>query len=82
MDSVTHTLFGLTIFGATNKENMSKEVKKSAFVAAVAGSLIPDIDVISQLWDTEGMYQMWHRGVTHSIFMVPVWALLIWLFCL
>ncbi|MDE5415049.1 metal-dependent hydrolase [Alkalihalobacterium chitinilyticum] len=81
MDSVTHALFGLTIYGATNKEDMPKEVKKSVFVAAVAGSMIPDIDVISQLWDTEGMYQMWHRGITHSIFLVPVWALLIWLVC-
>lgn len=81
MDSITHTLFGLTIYGATNKDNMPKELKKSLFVAAVGGSLIPDIDVVSQLWDTEGMYQMWHRGITHSIFFIPVWAILIWLFC-
>lgn len=81
MDSITHTLFGLTINSATNKENMPKELKKAVFVAAVAGSLIPDIDVVSQLWDTEGMYQMWHRGITHSLFLVPIWAGLIYLFC-
>ncbi|WP_096199774.1 metal-dependent hydrolase [Bacillus sp. FJAT-45350] len=81
MDFVTHTLFGLTIYGATNKEKMTKDVRKSVFVAAVVGSVIPDIDVVSQLWDTEGMYQMWHRGITHSIFMVPIWAALISLLC-
>ncbi|WP_078427864.1 metal-dependent hydrolase [Alkalihalobacterium alkalinitrilicum] len=81
MDSVTHALFGLTIYGATNKEEMPIPVKKSVFFAAVVGSVIPDIDVVSQLWDTEGMYQMWHRGITHSIFLVPVWALLIWFIC-
>ena len=50
------------------------------FATALVGSQIPDIDVISSLWDTTGQYQMWHRGLTHSIFLVPFWALLIaWL---
>jgi inner membrane protein len=81
MDSITHTLFGLTSYGAINKEKMTKEVKKSLFLTSLIGSHIPDIDVISQLWDTEGMYQMWHRGITHSIFLVPLWALLLYGFC-
>ncbi|WP_017727630.1 metal-dependent hydrolase [Halalkalibacterium ligniniphilum] len=77
MDTVTHTLFGLTIYGGINKEGMSEKLKKAYFLTAVGGSQIPDIDVISQLWDTEGQYQMWHRGITHSLFMVPVWALIL-----
>lgn len=43
---------------------MPKELKKPLFVTAVAGSIIPDIDVISRFWDTEGLYQMWHRIYT------------------
>lgn len=82
MDSVTHTLFGLTLYGAVNKEKMDKNHKRAYFVTAVSASLIPDIDVISQLWDTEGQYQMWHRGLTHSIFLTPIWAAVIFLLCM
>ncbi|GAA0379195.1 metal-dependent hydrolase [Bacillus horti] len=81
MDSITHTLFGLTIYGAIDKEEMEKTTKRAFLFTAVVGSLIPDSDVVSQLWDTEGLYQMWHRGITHSLFMVPIWALLLWLVC-
>jgi len=76
LDSITHTLFGFTLYGAVNKEEMSRDVKKAALFTAIGASLVPDIDVVSQLWDTNGMYQMWHRGITHSLFMMPIWALL------
>lgn len=56
--------------------------KRAYLVTAVGASLIPDIDVLSRFWDTEGMYQMWHRGITHSIFLTPFWALLFSLLCL
>ncbi|MBB5174236.1 metal-dependent hydrolase [Texcoconibacillus texcoconensis] len=78
MDTVTHTLFGLTLYGSVNKNEWSKDAKKALLFTTIVGSQIPDIDVISQLWDTSGQYQMWHRGITHSIFMVPVWAALIY----
>ncbi|MBW7474523.1 metal-dependent hydrolase [Paenibacillus oenotherae] len=74
MDSITHTLFGLTLYGAVNKTNMTKGEKRALLLTTVAGSQIPDIDVISAWWDSAGRYQMWHRGITHSIFLVPVWA--------
>lgn len=77
MDTVTHTLFGLALYGAINKEKMNAPMKKAMFVTSLAGSQIPDIDVISRMWDTQGLYQMWHRGITHSVFLVPVWALVI-----
>lgn len=79
MDSLTHTFFGLALYGAVNKEQMTKKEKGAILTTALVSSHIPDIDVISRLWDTEGMYQMWHRGLTHSLFLVPLWALLIWL---
>ncbi|CAG9622928.1 metal-dependent hydrolase [Sutcliffiella rhizosphaerae] len=79
MDTITHTLFGMTIYGAVDKRKDDKKTKWAMFVTAVGASQIPDSDVISQLWDSEGLYQMWHRGITHSLFMVPVWALLFFL---
>ncbi|WP_342665000.1 metal-dependent hydrolase [Shimazuella kribbensis] len=76
MDTITHTLFGLGIYNGMNKEEMSRKTKYALLFTTIGASQIPDIDVISQLWDTAGQYQMWHRGITHSIFLVPIWALL------
>ncbi|TBL76268.1 metal-dependent hydrolase [Paenibacillus thalictri] len=82
MDTVTHTLFGLTLYGALNKTGLSPALKKSLFLTAVIGSNIPDIDVVAGFTETgKIMQQMWHRGITHSVFMVPVWALLLSLVC-
>ncbi|WKA55363.1 metal-dependent hydrolase [Planococcus shixiaomingii] len=81
MDTITHTLFGLTLYGTVDKKEMDKNHKRAYLVTAVGASLIPDIDVISRLWDTTGQYQMWHRGITHSIFLTPLWAALLFLIC-
>ncbi|MDU1847544.1 MAG: metal-dependent hydrolase [Niallia nealsonii] len=75
MDTITHTLFGVGIYQSVNKEKMNKQQKYALLITSIGASQIPDIDVISQLWDTTGQYQMWHRGITHSIFLAPLWAL-------
>ncbi|MFO1445663.1 metal-dependent hydrolase [Bacillus sp. Bva_UNVM-123] len=79
MDSITHTLFGFALYGTIDKKEMDKNHKKAFLMTSVGASLIPDIDVISRFWDTEGQYQMWHRGITHSLFLTPLWALLFFL---
>lgn len=82
MDSITHTLLGLATYGAVKKDNMPTKTKKSLLFAAVAGSQIPDIDFLLQLTKRGSvMYQMWHRGLSHSIFMAPLWAFLIYFIC-
>lgn len=81
MDTVTHTLFGLVIYQSINKDQMSQSMKRSLLLTSLVGSQIPDIDVVSQWWDVNGQYLMWHRGITHSIFLVPLWALLIRAIC-
>ncbi|NHM29541.1 metal-dependent hydrolase [Neobacillus terrae] len=85
MDSITHTLFGLALYGSVDKRKMERKQKLAWLATSVGASHIPDIDVVSQLWDLHGQYQMWHRGLTHSLFFTPVWAFLfyilaIWLF--
>jgi inner membrane protein len=69
----------MTLYGAADKRELQQHEKRALFVTTLVGSQIPDSDVISRLWDTEGMYQMWHRGITHSIFLVPLFALLIYI---
>ncbi|MEH7442931.1 metal-dependent hydrolase [Bacillus sp. JJ1122] len=76
MDSITHTLFGLALYGSIDKEHMDTSKKRAYLLTAVGASQIPDIDVISRFWDSEGHYQMWHRGITHSLFLTPLWAAL------
>lgn len=82
MDTVTHTLFGVILYRAIPKTGMNKPMTRALLLTSLVGSQIPDIDVVSQWWDTSGQYLMWHRGITHSIFLAPVWALLISLVCL
>lgn len=79
MDSITHTLFGMVIYKTVNKEEMDTKTKRALLFTSLVGSQIPDIDVVSKYFDSQGLYQMWHRGITHSIFMVPIWATLIFL---
>lgn len=82
MDTITHTLMGLTIYGAAKKKEMAPDMKRALLAAAVIGSQIPDIDAVVRLTEKGSiMYQMWHRGLSHSIFMAPVWALLIYSIC-
>ncbi|MDT8861638.1 metal-dependent hydrolase [Alkalihalobacillus sp. MEB130] len=79
MDTITHTLFGLTTYGAINKDTMDKQTKKALLFSAIVGSQIPDIDVVANMTETGRiMEQMWHRGLTHSFFLAPFWAALIY----
>jgi len=77
VDTITHALIGLVIYRSIDHQTLSKNQKRSLLFATVAGSEIPDIDVVSQLWDTGGEYLMWHRGLTHSVWLTPVWAVLL-----
>ncbi|GAA0342505.1 hypothetical protein GCM10008967_36150 [Bacillus carboniphilus] len=79
MDLLTHTLFGTGLYQSFKSNEETKKEKQALLFTSITGSLIPDIDVVSQFWDQEGLYQMWHRGITHSVLLVPVWALLLFL---
>ena len=63
MDTITHTLFGFAIYGAFKKDPEAKRYNRALLVTAIGASQIPDIDVISKWWDTQGLYQMWHRAL-------------------
>ena len=79
MDTLTHGLFGYTLYNVFNKEEMPKKKKQALLFTALVGSQIPDIDVVANLTEVGRMMeQMWHRGLTHSIFLVPVWALILY----
>jgi inner membrane protein len=78
LDTITHTLFGIGIYHSFKKNEATRKERRALLFSSIVGSQIPDIDVVSQFWDQEGLYQMWHRGITHSILLAPVWALVIY----
>ncbi|KHF40038.1 metal-dependent hydrolase [Halalkalibacter okhensis] len=79
MDTVTHTLFGLTTYGAVKKNEMDRNTKRALLFSALIASQIPDIDVVANVTENGRiMEQMWHRGLTHSFFLVPIWAAIIY----
>lgn len=78
MTGTTHALLGIASYMTVKKNDLSTREKIVLFAAALTGSLIPDIDVIVQFTKAGQLhYQMWHRGITHSLVAIPIWASLI-----
>jgi inner membrane protein len=77
MDNLTHTLSGLVtarLFPARNLPLRTRYI-----VGALAVNM-PDLDILLAPFSSE-LYLLHHRGETHSLLMVPLWAwLLSWIF--
>jgi inner membrane protein len=79
MDTLTHALSGALLARATvpRSARISAPARMGAGFMACA---FPDVDVVLS-YVSPVTYLTLHRGVTHSIFLLPVWALLLaWLF--
>lgn len=87
MDTLTHALSGALLVRATAGSPstggdkpvlpLGRRVAIGALIAA-----FPDIDVVAS-WISPLSYLYHHRGVTHSLVMLPLWTLLLaWLFTL
>ena len=82
MDTLTHALSGALVARATAPRPgtpdaipLSRRVGLG-FVAAA----FPDLDVATS-WLSPLSYLYYHRGVTHSLIMLPLWALLLAFLC-
>lgn len=73
MDSLTHTVVGLSV-AALCGETIS--LSNPAVIACVAGAVIPDMDIVYQL---KGHYSYLknHRGVSHSLPMAVIFSIFI-----
>ena len=77
MDPITHAISGAVAARATApKPNHDLPGPGARTAAGTAAALFPDLDVILRLVDPL-FYLTYHRGVTHSLVMAPVWALLL-----
>jgi len=85
MDTITHGIVGALIGKAFFAEEPSPAASwrdapqttgRVAILAATIGATFPDIDVFAGPLAKNSLALMtWHRNITHSIVMLPVWAL-------
>jgi inner membrane protein len=69
MDTVSHTLIGLTL----SRLDSARELGPVAAVTLTASSLLPDIDVVSRAFGSTS-YLRHHRGITHGLAVLPLEA--------
>lgn len=74
MDSVTQAVLGAAIGGALAPTGQRR---KALLVGAALGTL-PDLDVVIDYGDAVANFT-YHRGFSHSLFVLPPVALLLWL---
>lgn len=79
MDTITHSLLGALVVRSAFPAQQSKHSfsnRQRLLAGAVAGAF-PDIDYIASWIDPMIYLTLWHRSVTHSFVMLPLWALLV-----
>jgi membrane-bound metal-dependent hydrolase YbcI (DUF457 family) len=92
MDTITHgivgALAGKAFFAGTDvpagssgdpeRTAESAPAARAAIVACTLGAIFPDIDVFPARFAHSPLaFLEWHRNVTHSLVMLPAWALLL-----
>jgi len=91
MDTITHGIVGALVGKALfsggdapagsslNKyEALSSTTARVAIVACTVGSVFPDIDIFAgRLAHNPLAIMEWHRNITHSFVLLPLWALLL-----
>jgi len=84
MDTLTHALNAVLAARASQPSETRPgqlTIRARSWAAFVAG-LFPDSDFITLFFGSTS-YLHYHRGITHSVIMAPLWALLLaWLFSL
>jgi inner membrane protein len=80
VDTLTHALSGALAARATAPDPRQAKISTAARVAAgFLAAAFPDVDFVLA-YVSPVAYLTGHRGVTHSIFILPLWALLLaWL---
>lgn len=79
MDTITHSLLGaLTIRAGLPRTVPGSEPGSLRFVVAGGvAAAFPDIDYLTYWIDPLTFISDWHRGATHSLVLLPVWAVLL-----
>jgi inner membrane protein len=76
MDTLTHTTMGLGLACLAHLDphvSTSSEMALTVTFATVIGSNAPDFDIVYKIKGNSAYYRN-HRGSSHSIFVIPLWA--------
>lgn len=79
MDTLTHAIIGATVAQTTHRYNSRESqlpVKNRLWLGGLAATF-PDIDYIGSVLNPLSFISDWHRSLTHSFIMLPLWALLL-----
>jgi inner membrane protein len=79
VDTITHSLLGALVVRAGFPAQQSRHPftnRQRLLAGAIAGTF-PDIDYIASWVDPMIYLTLWHRSITHSFVMLPLWALLL-----
>lgn len=77
MDNLTHTLSGLVTARLYPANTLPM---KTRYLAGALAANAPDLDILLAPISSQ-LYILHHRGETHSLLMLPLWALLLsWIF--
>jgi len=83
MDTITHGIAGALIGKAVFRgEDMFAEhpMNRGRIItwALMLGAIFPDSDVLRDIFSSDRLLIVtWHRSITHSLVMLPIWALLL-----
>ena len=79
MDTSTHIVMGLGLGALANLSpavQQHPELAAAIMLGTILGSNAPDFDYIFRL-KSNGDYIRQHRGLSHSLFAIPIWAFVI-----
>jgi len=83
MDTITHGIAGALIGKAVFRGDdmfASQLVNRGRIItwSLMLGAIFPDADVFRDFFSSDKLLIVtWHRSITHSLLMLPVWALLL-----
>lgn len=79
MDTVTHAVIGVLVIRAPHPENFAGShcTERVRCVTVAAASVFPDLDYAGFLIDPYRFITEWHRGISHSLLLLPLWAVVL-----
>lgn len=76
MDTVTHAIIGAVTARAA-KSTHEKSHDRTLLMVAALSAAFPDIDYLLFWVNPYRFITEWHRGLTHSLILLPAWAVLL-----
>ncbi len=78
MDTITHAIFGALLVRAKRTAEQDPGLTHTRQTLVVAGAaMFPDLDYLGFWIDPYAFITQWHRGISHSLLMLPLWSVLL-----